>query len=498
LRPPQDHVVPCARRRRVAHLTKVRRPADSPSQSGLRRLAQHSGDPLTRFLCRITDSPSDSAQLLARATEAQAASATSPAAPPATPTPAATSDGERSPRSVRTTTAACPAGFGPCPGCPAAPQRSCCQRADRSGLRSDSPHVCRDGPVRGRGRRAPRHGLFRADAGPAAGLSTQRLAGRDLIVQSRTGSGKTAAFGIPFVQRCSIPTPMSKTATRRCWRSVRRESWRCKCPTRSAASPPAAAGDRRHLRWRADGSAGRPLRPARTWCRGRQAGCSITSVAARCNLSRVKALVLDEADEMLSMGFLEDITEILKRCPPERQTLLFSATMPDEVVRLASIATSVAAQRSSCPARASQPPRSSTPTTWSPAWAGCATCSASSRSSVPTRARSSSATPAKRLRRRRVPAQPGPRRRAHLSRPDPGRPRAGDEADEGRRTSSSSAPPMSPRAASTSPTCRSSSTTPSPSPPRSTSTAPVAPVAPASAASRSRSSARASLGTSTT
>jgi hypothetical protein len=123
-------------------------------------------------------------------------------------------------------------------------------------------------------------------------------------------------------------------------------------------------------------------RPAATWCRVRQAGCSITSGAARCNLSRVKALVLDEADEMLSMGFLEDITEILKRCPPERQTLLFSATMPDDVLRLAS---RYLRRRSiQLSARASQPPRLSTPTTWSPAWAGCATCSASSRSSGPT------------------------------------------------------------------------------------------------------------------
>jgi len=53
------------------------------------------------------------------------------------------------------------------------------------------------------------------------------------------------------------------------------------------------------------------------------------------NLSRVKILVLDEADKMLDMGFIEDVVEIIKKCPKERQTMLFSATISREIASLA-------------------------------------------------------------------------------------------------------------------------------------------------------------------
>ena len=53
------------------------------------------------------------------------------------------------------------------------------------------------------------------------------------------------------------------------------------------------------------------------------------------NLSQVRTVVLDEADEMLSMGFIEDIESILSEMPSERQTALFSATLPVEIRRLA-------------------------------------------------------------------------------------------------------------------------------------------------------------------
>ena len=161
------------------------------------------------------------------------------------------------------------------------------------------------------------------------------VAGTDLIVQSRTGSGKTAAFGIPFVQsvlrldadvKNGYPQVLVLGPTRELALQVANEIGRI--AARRALSIAAVYG-------------GAPM--------GRQvealkAGVHLLSGTpgrvldhlrrGTLHLSRLRAVVLDEADEMLSMGFLEDISEILRRCPTERQTLLFSATIPDDVLRL--------------------------------------------------------------------------------------------------------------------------------------------------------------------
>jgi ATP-dependent RNA helicase DeaD len=160
-------------------------------------------------------------------------------------------------------------------------------------------------------------------------------AGRDLIVQSRTGSGKTAAFGIPFVQSLVDPTVTGKDGhiqalvlgpTRELALQVATEVGRI--ATHRGVIVTAVYGGApmgKQIEALKAGShvvAGTPGRVLDHLRRG------------TLHLNDLRIVVLDEADEMLSMGFLEDILEVLKRCPAERQTLLFSATMPDEVVRI--------------------------------------------------------------------------------------------------------------------------------------------------------------------
>ncbi|HNN95823.1 MAG TPA: DEAD/DEAH box helicase, partial [Pseudomonadota bacterium] len=161
------------------------------------------------------------------------------------------------------------------------------------------------------------------------------LSGRDLIVQARTGSGKTAAFGLPFAQGLvdtAIPCKDGRiqalvlVPTRELALQVANEVGRLvayRNVTLTAVYGGAPMGKQVDaLRAGSHIVAGTPGRVLDHIRRG------------TLNLDSVRSLVLDEADEMLSMGFLEDMIEIIKRCPPTRQTLLFSATMPDDIVRI--------------------------------------------------------------------------------------------------------------------------------------------------------------------
>ncbi|HEY2903842.1 MAG TPA: DEAD/DEAH box helicase [Polyangia bacterium] len=156
-------------------------------------------------------------------------------------------------------------------------------------------------------------------------------AGRDLMVQSRTGSGKTAAFGIPFAN--SIVNPDDKFVqavvllpTRELALQVASEL--AKIVTyRKAVVVPVYGGapmGRQVEQLRAGGQivCGTPGRVLDHLRRG------------TLKLDRVKCAVLDECDEMLSMGFQEDIEAILEHTPESRQTLLFSATLPEGIQRL--------------------------------------------------------------------------------------------------------------------------------------------------------------------
>src|SRR3954468_4638027 len=156
-------------------------------------------------------------------------------------------------------------------------------------------------------------------------------AGKDLMVQSRTGSGKTAAFGIPFANNIVRPEDKFVQAivllpTRELALQVAAELARI-CTNRQIAVIPIYGGapmGRQVEQLHAGGQivCGTPGRVLDHLRRG------------TLRLDRVRSAVLDECDEMLSMGFQEDIESILEKTPTTRQTLLFSATVPEGIQRL--------------------------------------------------------------------------------------------------------------------------------------------------------------------
>ncbi len=157
------------------------------------------------------------------------------------------------------------------------------------------------------------------------------VAGRDLMVQSRTGSGKTAAFGIPFASNIVRPEDKFVQAivllpTRELALQVASELAKI-CAHRDITVVPVYGGapmGRQVEQLHAGGQivCGTPGRILDHLRRG------------TLRLDRVRCAVLDECDEMLSMGFQEDIEDILEKTPAERQTLLFSATVPEAIQRL--------------------------------------------------------------------------------------------------------------------------------------------------------------------
>ncbi|MGI8666489.1 MAG: DEAD/DEAH box helicase, partial [Jatrophihabitans sp.] len=160
------------------------------------------------------------------------------------------------------------------------------------------------------------------------------LAGADLIGQARTGTGKTLGFGVPLLNRLELPTvkgaaPQALVIA----------------PTRELAVQ--VAGDLT--------TAGKQLgarvvtiyggRAYEPQVEALKSGCEVVvgtpgrlldlSQQGHLNLGHVRCLVLDEADEMLDLGFLPDIEKLMSQLPSGRQTMLFSATMPGPIVSLA-------------------------------------------------------------------------------------------------------------------------------------------------------------------
>ena len=158
------------------------------------------------------------------------------------------------------------------------------------------------------------------------------LAGQDLIAQASTGSGKTAAFGLPLVEKLQA-TDMAIQAL-------------VLCPTRELADQ--VTQEIRRLA-RATGNI-----KVVTLCGGVALRGQVISLEhgahvvvgtpgrildhlerGSLSLQAVQTLVLDEADRMLDMGFMEDIAKVVQQCAKDRQTLLFSATYPEGIAQLA-------------------------------------------------------------------------------------------------------------------------------------------------------------------
>ncbi len=158
------------------------------------------------------------------------------------------------------------------------------------------------------------------------------LAGRDVLGQAQTGTGKTAAFGLPLLARIDV---------------ARREpQLLILAPTRELASQVAEAlrGYARHL----PGLTVLPIYGGQGYgeqLHGLRRGAQVVVGTpgrvmdhmrkGSLKVDGLRALVLDEADEMLRMGFIDDVEWVLEHIPDERQIALFSATMPEVIRRVA-------------------------------------------------------------------------------------------------------------------------------------------------------------------
>src|SRR4051794_15085347 len=170
-----------------------------------------------------------------------------------------------------------------------------------------------------------------------AAVLDEKAIGRDLLVSAQTGSGKTVAFGLALAdtllgdaerfERAAEPLALVVAPTRELAMQVLRElEWLYAPAGARVVSCVGGMDVRREQRALADGAhivVGTPGRLRDHLERG------------RLDTSAMRAVVLDEADEMLDLGFREDLTFILDATPAERRTLLFSATIAREIAALA-------------------------------------------------------------------------------------------------------------------------------------------------------------------
>ena len=157
------------------------------------------------------------------------------------------------------------------------------------------------------------------------------LSGADVVGQSQTGSGKTAAFALPAIEKVDVrlraPQVLILCPTRELAVQVAEEVAKLAHFKRGVREIPIYGGQSydRQLRGLRDGAQiiiGTPGRILDHLDRG------------TLKMDQVRMVILDEADRMLDMGFIDDIREILKQAPVERQTVFFSATVPRPIQEL--------------------------------------------------------------------------------------------------------------------------------------------------------------------
>lgn len=156
------------------------------------------------------------------------------------------------------------------------------------------------------------------------------LKNKDIITKAQTGSGKTAAFAIPICEKIELeeklPQVLVLAPTRELAYQIEEDfSYigkfkRLRCVSIFGKEP--ISGQIRELKQRVHIVVGTPGRVLDHFERG------------TLNTEKIKYLVIDEADEMLNMGFIEQVESIFSKLPENKNTFLFSATLPEEIIKL--------------------------------------------------------------------------------------------------------------------------------------------------------------------
>lgn len=160
------------------------------------------------------------------------------------------------------------------------------------------------------------------------------LEGKDVLASAQTGTGKTAAFMLPILDILSKKVPEKTTAliivpTRELALQIDQEIQAFSYTTNISSIPLYGGGDGQD--WEMQKRALKNGVHVVVATPGKLISF-IQNKYMDCN--HIKYLILDEADRMLDIGFYDDIIEIIKKLPKERQTLLFSATMPPKIIKL--------------------------------------------------------------------------------------------------------------------------------------------------------------------